>query len=73
LHPSWHPKILGINKIIFLDYHRGRGPEGPTDILKDFNGYLQTDGYVAYEVFGKRQGTGLIHCMAHARVCYTMR
>jgi transposase len=37
------------------------------DILKDFQGYLQTDGYVAYEDFDKRQGVIHMHCMAHAR------
>ena len=30
-------------------------------------GYLQTDGYAAYEVFAKRPGITLLHCMAHAR------
>jgi hypothetical protein len=50
-----------------FDYRRGRGREGPDDILKDYQGYLQTDGYVAYEDFDKRQGITLIHCMAHAR------
>ena len=30
-------------------------------------GYLQTDGYVAYDDFDKREGITLLHCMAHAR------
>ncbi|MCR6718711.1 MAG: IS66 family transposase [Chitinophagaceae bacterium] len=56
-----------IDKTVLFDYHEGRGREGPTGILKDFTGYLQTDGYVGYEVFAKRPGITLIHCMAHAR------
>jgi transposase len=56
-----------IDKIVLFDYQEGRGREGPVEILKDFTGYLQTDGYVAYDVFAKRQGITLIHCMAHAR------
>lgn len=56
-----------IEKTVFFDYQEGRGREGPTEILKDFTGYLQTDGYVGYEVFAKRAGITLIHCMAHAR------
>lgn len=56
-----------IDKIVLFDYREGRGREGPVEILKDFKGYLQTDGYVAYDVFAKRQGITLIHCMAHAR------
>ena len=56
-----------LEKTVFFDYQEGRGREGPTEILKDFTGYLQTDGYVGYEVFAKRPGITLIHCMAHAR------
>src|SRR5690606_37889025 len=56
-----------IDKLVLFDYQESRGREGPVEILKDFKGYLQTDGYVAYDVFAKRQGITLIHCMAHAR------
>lgn len=56
-----------INKMVLFDYREGRGREGPQDILQDFKGYLQTDGYVAYDIFAKRQDITLIHCMAHAR------
>ena len=54
-------------KLVLFDYRPGRGREGPDDILKDFKGYLQTDGYVAYDDFDKREGITLLHCMAHAR------
>jgi transposase len=56
-----------IDKIVFFDYQEGRGREGPTEILKNFTGYLQTDGYVAYDVFDKKDNITQIHCMAHAR------
>jgi len=56
-----------INKTVFFDYQEGRGREGPMQILENFKGYLQTDGYVAYDVFDKRPNITLIHCMAHAR------
>ena len=56
-----------IDKIVLFDYQEGRGREGPVEILKDFKGYLQTDGYAAYDIFAKRQDITLIHCMAHAR------
>ena len=55
------------DKLVLFDYRKGRGREGPDDILKDYKGYLQTDGYAAYEDFDKREGITLIHCMAHAR------
>lgn len=54
-------------KLVLFDYRPGRGREGPNDILKDFQGYLQTDGYTAYEDFDRRPGITLLHCMAHAR------
>ncbi len=54
-------------KIVLFDYRKGRSREGPDDILKDFKGFLQTDGYVAYESFEKREGVTVLNCMAHAR------
>ena len=35
--------------------------------MQGFEGYLQTDGYGAYDAFGKNKKISLIHCMAHAR------
>lgn len=55
------------DKIVFFDYQEGRGREGPADILQNFRGYLQTDGYVAYDVFDKKENIRQLHCMAHAR------
>lgn len=54
-------------KLVLFDYRPGRGREGPDDMLRDFHGYLQTDGYSAYEDFDRRPGITLLHCMAHAR------
>lgn len=56
-----------IDKIVFFDYQQGRGREGPMEILESFKGYLQSDGYVAYDVFDKKENVMHIHCMAHAR------
>ncbi|CAN5612995.1 IS66-like element ISBthe5 family transposase [soil metagenome] len=52
--------------LVFFDYHESRGRAGPSEMLKDFNGYLQTDGYEVYNQFDKNNIT-LVHCMAHAR------
>jgi transposase len=54
-------------RLVLFDYRPGRGREGPDDILKNFQGFLQTDGYGAYEDFDRRPGITLLHCMAHAR------
>ncbi|MBK9391755.1 MAG: transposase [Bacteroidetes bacterium] len=31
-------------RLVLFDYRQGRGREGPTEILKNFKGHLQTDG-----------------------------
>jgi transposase len=56
-----------VHKLVFFDYQEGRGREGPMTILDNFQGYVQSDGYGAYDIFDKRTGVTLIHCMAHAR------
>lgn len=56
-----------IKKIVFFDYQESRGREGPQGILENFCGYLQSDGYVVYDILNKQTGITLLHCMAHAR------
>ncbi len=55
------------NKLVLFDYRTGRGREGPQSILKDYKGYLQTDGYIVYEDFDKNPDIIVCNCMAHAR------
>lgn len=54
-------------KLVFFDYQQGRGREGPKQLLTNFQGYLQSDGYQAYEQFEPREDIVLVGCMAHAR------
>ncbi|MBD0295237.1 MAG: IS66 family transposase, partial [Flavisolibacter sp.] len=56
-----------VEKVVLFDYQMGRGREGPEGIVKEFTGYLQTDGYGVYDAFEDREGVTLLHCMAHAR------
>lgn len=56
-----------LEKTVFFDYNTGRSREGPVKLLRDFKGYLQTDGYNVYELFAKRKDITLVNCMAHAR------
>lgn len=56
-----------IEKMVLFDYRPGRGREGPEEMLQNFQGHLQTDGYPLYDHFKKQQGITLMHCMAHAR------
>lgn len=53
-------------RLVLFDYRQGRGREGPKEILKDYNGYLQTDGYGVYDDFDKN-GITHLNCWAHAR------
>ena len=55
------------NKLVLFDYRTGRGREGPQSILKEYKGYLQTDGYIVYEDFDKNPDIIVFNCMAHAR------
>lgn len=55
-------------KAVFFDYQKGRGKEHAQDMLKDYRGYLQTDGYEVYDsLFKNKEGVDLLGCMAHAR------
>lgn len=56
-----------IQKAVLYDYRQGRGREGPKEMLKDFKGYLQSDGYSVYDWFGKKEHISLLNCWAHAR------
>ena len=56
-----------VRRLVLFDYRKTRGREGPDEMLKDFSGYLQTDGYNAYDHFDKRPKITLLACMAHAR------
>jgi len=56
-----------IDSLLWFDYREGRGREGPNEILKDFRGYLQTDGYNVYDIFKENKDITVLHCMAHAR------
>ena len=58
-----------IDKSVHFEYHPGRSQEAGKLLLGDFaNGYLQTDGYVAYPGIVE-SGEGITHlcCWAHAR------
>jgi transposase len=55
-----------VNKRVLFDYQKTRGREGPEEFLKNFSGYLQTDGYTAYTNL-KNTSIILLACMAHAR------
>ena len=52
------------NSIILYDYQKTRSSSWPVQFLKDFSGYLQTDGYSGYN---KVKTAKRFYCMAHIR------
>jgi transposase len=51
---------------VVFDFRLGRGRDGPKEFLGNYEGILQTDGYIAYEKVG---GPKIVHaaCWAHSR------
>lgn len=57
-----------LTRLVLFDYQKGRGKNGPKNILAAFVGVLQTDGYAVYDKLVKnRDEVTLIGCAAHAR------
>ena len=54
-------------KLVLFDYQKTRSREGPDELLKNFTGHLQTDGYTAYNNLKNRANITQLACMAHAR------
>jgi len=60
----YHNSVL---RLVIFEYQPGRGKEHPEKILKDFKGYLQTDGYPGYDFLKQKKDVTVLNCMAHAR------
>lgn len=55
------------NRQVLFKYQTGRSAEWPKETLKNYQGYLQTDGYAAYNQFDGVEGISTLNCWAHAR------
>lgn len=56
------------DRLVLFDYRRGRDKSGPKEMLADFKGIIQTDGYTVYDsLYAKHEHIHLTFCMAHAR------
>ena len=58
--PREHPLLV-------YTYDPSRSAEVPKRILKEFQGFLQTDGYEGYTALGQEPGIEHVGCWAHAR------
>ena len=56
-----------MQKLVLFNYRKGRGQNGPKELLSNFSGYLQCDGYTVYDKISKDLKITLAGCLAHAR------
>ena len=57
-----------MNNLVFFHYDKGsRAGKVVVDLLKNYQGAVQTDGYQAYSIYEQKQGVLLLGCWAHAR------
>lgn len=59
-----------VDGTVFFEYHSSREGKHVFNTLKDFTGYLQTDGYAGYNALAAREGVTHLACMAHIRRKY---
>jgi len=53
--------------LVYFHYHKGRGQSGPKEILGEYEGYVQCDGYKVYDKIATGKAITLVGCMAHLR------
>lgn len=58
--PAKHP-------LIYYEYDPSRSAEVPKRLLRNYQGFLQTDGYEGYTALGHEPGISHVGCWAHAR------
>lgn len=56
-----------VKRLILFKYHSSRSKKVPQEVLKNYSGYLQTDGYAAYQNLKTQGNITLLGCMAHTR------
>ncbi len=54
-----------VDRLVLFDYRKGRDQSGPKEMLSDFKGIIQTDGYAVYEsLYGDHPDIHLTFCIA---------
>lgn len=56
-----------VSHLIAFQYHKSRSGDAPREFLKDFKGYLQSDGYSGYDQFEQNKDIIQLACLAHIR------
>jgi transposase len=61
-----------MEKLVFFHYDKGsRTQKVVVELLGDYQGAVQTDGYEAYSIYEHKKGVLLLGCWAHARRKFT--
>ena len=61
-----------MDKLVFFHYDKGsRAQKVVIELLHNFQGAVQTDGYDVYSIYENKKGVLLLGCWAHARRKYT--
>ena len=63
----WMGVGMDRHKVVYMHYADNRRAEVATTLLKEFDGYLQTDGYAGYNSVVQTNGITQLACWAHAR------
>jgi transposase len=56
-----------LRQLVVFNYRKGRGMQGPKEFLKEYQGWVQCDGYTVYDKIGRTPGIHLAGCLAHVR------
>ena len=56
-----------LDGLVLMDYQPTRSAVATRDMLGNFKGYLQSDGYGVYQKIGQRKDVTPVACWAHAR------
>jgi len=56
-----------VERLVLFDYQPGRGYVATEEMLGNFKGYLQSDGYSVYTKIAKKTDVTHVGCWAHAR------
>jgi len=57
-----------MENLVFFHYDKGsRAQKVVIELLRDYQGAVQTDGYEAYSIYENKKGVLLLGCWAHAR------
>ena len=61
-----------MDNLLFFHYDQGsRAQKVVIDLLRDYQGAVQTDGYEVYSIYEQKKGVLLLGCWAHARRKFT--